>query len=339
MRHAIRKERKRQAILEILRSGDGPMGSREITRALFEAGEDVSERTVRLYLKRFDEEGLTRSLGRRGRVLSAAGEAECGAFTLMQRLGYMSALIDQMTYGMNFDLELRTGSVVVNTALMSKEVLEKGLPLIRKVFEKGYGMGILVALLAPGERVGDITVPPGRIGFCTVCSVTLNGVLLKHGVPTRSIFSGLLELADGEPVRFSELINYDGTSLDPLELFIRGGMTDYLGAIHTGNGRIGAGFREAPAGSYERVVHLADRAERIGLGGFLRIGRPERELFNIPVRQGCCGAVVIGGLNPLAVLEESGERVDALALSGFLDFHRLFPYDELDSRLKTLPET
>ena len=29
-------------------------------------------------------------------------------------------------------------------------------------------------------------------------------------------------------MRFSELINYDGTSLDPLELFIRGGMTSYV---------------------------------------------------------------------------------------------------------------
>ena len=38
-------------------------------------------------------------------------------------------------------------------------------------------------------------------------------------------------------------VNYDGTSIDPLEVFIRSGMTDNIGVVKTGNGRIGASFR------------------------------------------------------------------------------------------------
>ena len=47
-------------------------------------------------------------------------------------------------------------------------------------------------------------------------SITLNGVLLKHGIPTTSSFGGLLELREGRAIRFVEMIHYDGTSIDPL---------------------------------------------------------------------------------------------------------------------------
>ena len=93
------------------------------------------------------------------------------------------------------------------------------------------GRQLAQGILAPGEQIGSLTVPPDRIGFCSVCSITINGVLLKHGVPTTSRFGGLLELRDRTPVRFVEMIHYDGTSIDPLEVFIRSGMTDYHGAI------------------------------------------------------------------------------------------------------------
>jgi repressor of nif and glnA expression len=171
---------------------------------------------------------------------------------------------------MNFDLALRRGTVVINTAIVGREVLLSRLGNICRVFEQGYAMGSLVSLLRSGDRIGEIQVPQGMVGLCTVCSVTLNGVLLKHGIPTRSIFSGLLELDDGVPTRFSELINYDGSSVDPLQLFIRSRQTDYMGAITNGNGRIGAGFREIPEDSYDLAVSLSEKLEGIGLGAFMK---------------------------------------------------------------------
>jgi len=127
---------------------------------------------------------------------------------------------------------------------------------------------------------------------------------------------------------------YDGTSLDPLEVFIRSGMTDYLGAVNGGNGRIGASFREFPAASRNSVTALASRLESIGLGGFMHIGRPGRSLLEIPVGEGRFGAIVIGGLNPVAILEERGEKAHSRALAGLVDFRRLFHYSGLEDRLK-----
>ena len=120
-------------------------------------------------------------------------------------------------------------------------------------------MGNRLALLAPGETLGHLTVPQDKLGFCTVCSITLNGVLLKHGVPTISRFGGLLELRDRQPTRCIEMIDYDGTSIDPLEVFIRSGMTNYMGAIRNGNGLIGASYREMPEDARDRVIQLGER--------------------------------------------------------------------------------
>jgi hypothetical protein len=64
------------------------------------------------------------------------------------------------------------------------------------------------------------------------------------------------------------------------------------------------------------------------------IGGPARPLLEVPVGEGRVGAVVIGGLNPLAIFEESGERVLSQALAGLVEFERLFPYYELEDRLK-----
>ena len=49
--------------------------------------------------------------------------SELRAAQTMQRVGYLSARIDQMTYGMTFDLATRTGLVVVNTSVVQPRLL------------------------------------------------------------------------------------------------------------------------------------------------------------------------------------------------------------------------
>lgn len=322
------------AILSILDEAEGPLSGVELSALLQDRGYDLSERTIRLYLQRLDEEGYTESCGRQGRSITDRGRTLLDEQRLIHRVGYMSVRIDQMTYTMDFDLPRRKGTVVINLAILKKDDFINYLPMVEKVFEKGYAMGTLVSLVKPGERIGGYSIPEGHIGFCTVCSITLNGVFLKYGIPTRSLFSGLLQLEQGQARRFVELISYDGTSIDPLQLFIRGKMTDYLSAIRDGNGRIGAGFREIPGESYQLAVDLARQLDEIGLGAFLKIGRPSRDLLNVPVHEGCCGLIVIGGLNPVAVFEESGISVSYSALTGYMEFNRLFHFSQIRERLQ-----
>ncbi len=325
---------KKIAILNVLKQQNGPASSSRICELLNSSGIDFSERTVRFYLKELDEVGFTIAHGKKGRTISEAGLAELHSSQIIQRPGYLSAKIDQMIYNMSFDLPLTSGTVVVNTSLVEPQKLASFVNKICQVFEYGYGMGKLMTLLAPGESVGQVVIPKGKVGFCTVCSITINGILLKHGIPMASRFGGLLKINKGKPFRFVEMIHYDGTSIDPLEIFIRSGMTDYHGAVSDGNGLIGASFRELPAESRKRVVNINQRLDEVGLNAIMKLGLPGQPLLDVPVSQGRIGAILVGGLNPIAILEEREQRIFSRALSGLIEYDRLFSYKEFPKRLE-----
>jgi repressor of nif and glnA expression len=105
----------------------------------------------------------------------------------------------------------------------------------------------LVAIAREGEMLGDMLVPEGSVGVATVCSIVINGVLLKEGIPMDSRFGGLLQMRRKSPWRFTDLIEYSGSSLDPSEIFITSRMTSVSEVIKTGDGKILANFREIPA--------------------------------------------------------------------------------------------
>lgn len=332
-----KREKKKLAILETLHRSSGSLSSTNITELLTAQDVDISERTVRLYLQELDKEGLTENRGRRGRIITDKGKREAGTSRVMERIGLLSGKIDAMAYRMDFDPALRRGSVVVNvSAIPLNEFTGERRKLIEKVFKKGYSMGKLLALFEPGDGRAGFDIPDGHVGIGTVCSITLNGVLLRRGIPTFSRFGGLLELRDGNPTRFADIIHYDGTSIDPLVVFIRSGMADYCGAVNTGNGRIGASFREFPADSIDTVHSISGQLETIGLGSLLCLGSPGQNLYGVPVGPQRVGAIIIGGLNPMSIFEETGLRIESSALSSLVDFNRLFHYSELKDRLAAL---
>ena len=323
-------------ILEILQGQPDPVSSADIADILNDEGNVISDRTVRHYLIQMDREGLTINKGRKGRIITAKGKAKVEDQVVLDKTGFLSARIDQMTYAMTYDLDSGTGTVVVNTIFVTQKDFAQCLDNVERVFKYGYAMGNLAALLSPGESCGQTTVPEGYIGLVTVCSVTLNGVLLKHGIPSHARFGGILELVDGKPRGFSHIIQYDGTTVDPLEVFIRSGMTNYMGAITTGTGEIGASFREIPGDSRPRALALSRKLDQVGLGGIFEIARRSRPLRGIPVSTGRAGMIVIGGLNPASIFEESGIRVRASALAGIMPIERLHHYSLLRKSLATL---
>jgi repressor of nif and glnA expression len=198
---------------------------------------------------------------------------------------------------------------------------------MKYVFDQGLGMGNKLILAHAGERVCGITVPDDVIAVGTVCSVTVNGILLHEGIPVTSRYGGLLEMRDGRPVRFVELVQYSGTSLDPLEIFIKAGMTRVRNAARTGTGLIGASFREVPSVAVEDIRRISSGMAKHGLGGILTLGRPNQPLFDIPVSEGRTGMIVVGGLNPIAAVHEAGIEVSSRSLAGLEDFSRLVSID------------
>ena len=58
--------------------------------------------------------------------------------------------------------------------------------------------------------------------MATVSDVVINGCLLKSGLPVYPRFGGLLQVKEGKLLRFSDLVEFSGTTVDPSDIFIAG---------------------------------------------------------------------------------------------------------------------
>jgi len=319
------------AILRILYQAARPLGATRVARELEVIGIDMSQRTVRNYLAAMDREGLTRSCGRKGREITPRGEQELANAFVAEKVGFISAKVDELSCQMTFDARRRRGTIILNISTVPAARIDEALREITATFQAGLGMGRYAAIARPGETLGRFRAPDDSFAVGTVCSVTINGILLSAGIPATSRFGGLVEMVDGRPVRFTEMIYYDASSLDPLEVFISGHMTSVGEAARTGNGIIGAGFREIPAVAVAKVRKLCTRLEAVGLGGVLAVGKPNRPLLEVPVSEGRAGLVVVGGLNPLAAVEEAGIETHNKALTGLFEFEQTVDFTQLES--------
>jgi len=322
-------ERKVISILRVLSESSEPLGSTTIARELESHGVYLSERTVRYHLRIMDERGFTRPAGRDGRGITQAGLEELKSALAPEQIGFVIERINLLAYQTTFDPRTRTGQVPINTSLFPADRFRDALDAMKEAFAGGFAVTDLVATAQSGEKLGEVVIPEGRVGFATVCSAVVNGVLLKAGVPTDSRFGGILEMRNGEPRRFVAIINYAGTSLDPSEAYIRARMTSVRRAAATGTGRILANFREIPAPARPMIEATVADLKRSGIGGVLLLGEASEPLCQMPVGLNKIGMVLLGGLNPVAAAEEAGLEAENISESGTIDFRQLVSYREL----------
>ena len=316
-------ERKTVAILKVLSESTESLGSISIARALEDHGIYLSERAVRYHLRLTDERGFTRPLGRDGRMLTPKGQEELSNALASEQVGYVIERIASLAYQTTFDPTTGEGGVVINTSLFARERFKKALSAMKDAFASGISVSDRVLVVNEGEKVGDVVVPEGMVGLATICSATINGVLLKAGIPMDSRFGGILEIRDREPRRFVAIIHYAGSSIDPSLAYIRARMTSVRAAASGGNGKILANFREIPAAAKPRVMELTEQLRTYGIGGVVTIGHTSQPLCQIPVGLNKVGVILHGGLNPVAAAEEAGVEAENIANSGTMEYGKL----------------
>ncbi len=327
-------EKKKLSILRILGEINRPTSSHKITEYLSSRGYDVSERTVRFHLLSMDKEGLTEYVGRQGRRLTELGRKELSLARVYEKVGFLNSRIDEMTCMMSFDPKSKKGKVIVNTSTLKISDLEEAVEMIVPIFEAGFCMGELICLFTPGTLMGGEVVPDDSIGIGTVCSFNMNGVMVRNGIPSQSLFGGLMEFNDFQPLRFLEIIKYAGTSIEPLEIFIKSGMLDFSRARQEGAGRVGGNFMEIPSICREQVLEISDEMNAAGLGKVYALGWPGHSLLEIPLNAGRIGGILLGGLNPVAAIANSGISVTSRAVCDMIEYSSFFHYSELISEIR-----
>jgi repressor of nif and glnA expression len=322
-------ERKVLSILRILSDCQEPLGARVIAYRLKDYGVELGERAVRYHLKLMDERGLTRLVGRDGRLLTEQGEEELRNALVKDKVGLAISKIELLAFSTGFNYEKRCGSIPVNVSFLPKGKFTKALQAMKPAFEAGLCVSELVAVAQEGEHLGEFMVPEGTTGFATVCSIAINGALLKAGVPMDSRFGGILQMRNHKPFRFVELIHYAGSSLDPSEVFIRARMTSVKEAVKSGNGKILANFREIPALCRETAEEVVAKLREAGLGGILLMGNTSEPVCEIPVELNRIGMILLGGMNPIAAAEEAGIEAQNHAMCTVIEYQDLTRFKEL----------
>ena len=322
-------ERKIISMLKVLSESTEPLGSITIARELERHGIFLSERAVRYHLRITDERGYTQPMGRDGRMLTAQGLEELKMALAPEQVGFIHEKLELLAFHTTFDPKTRTGQIPINTSFIDKNDFKEALAVMSDAFKAGMCASELVATAPEGEKLGSVIVPKGKIGLATVCSVVINGVLLKAGIPTESRFGGVLEVRDSKPRRFVAIINYAGTSLDPSEQYIRAKMTSVGEAARTGHGKILANFREIPAPARAIAQEIIASLKEAGISGVYALGNTSEPICQITIGLNRVGMVLLGGLNPVASAVEAGIEVDNIAESGIIDFAQLSSFWQL----------
>jgi hypothetical protein len=322
-------ERKVFYILKILNDSQESLGARVIARHLKDYGLELGERAVRYHLKLMDERGLTQLVGRDGRLITESGIKELRNALVRDKVGFSLSRIELLAFHTNFDLDRRSGLVPVNISFFPKDDFKKALQAMKPAFDAGLCVSDLVAVAHEGEALGEVTVRRGKVALATVCSVVINGTLLKAGIPVDSRFGGILQFRNQLPLRFVEIIHHAGSSVDPSNIFIRATMTSVTEAAKTGDGNILANFREIPAPGRPMAVELVSKLKEAGFGGLLVMGSTGEPVYGIPVELNRIGMVLLSGLNPVAAAKEIGIDVENDAMGTVIEYKSLVKFSKV----------
>ena len=277
-----------------------------------------------------DERGLTTLAGNQdGRVITDKGLTEIKNALVKDKVGFAITKIELLAFRTSFDHQSQSGNVPLNVSFFGKSEFKKAVRAMQPAFESGFCVSQLVAVAGAGERIGDLLVPDDQIGLGTVCSIVINGALLKAGVPMDSRFSGTLQLNNRKPIRFTEIINYNGCSLDPTEIFIKARMTSVNATITSGSGEILANFREIPAICNPVVENVLTGLKAAGIEGVMVKGAPSEPVCEVSVEPNRVGLVLVGGLNPVAAAQEAGIEAENHSMSTVAEYKSLHKFSEL----------
>ncbi len=234
-------------------------------------------------------------------------------------LKFVSHKIEEYALQVTYDPRKGSGRFVYNLSLIDSKDLERSIAVYKDAFKAGVCVSGLVRFASGGEEIGDFTIPPEKTGIITVCSTTLDGILMHRGVPLNPIGGGVVEIEQRIPRRFTHLILYQHTTIDPLQVLIAQEITSITDVMRKGSGNILANIRECHMEAEHLVGQVIDDLTGSPFTGILDIGPPNSPALGVQVSPQYMGIVALGGTNPMAAIREAGIDVTIHAIKGLLD--------------------
>lgn len=311
----IRTERKYVEILRILKEHRDPMGAKRLSELMSERGFVLSDRAVQYYLSYLDTMGFTEKVGNQGRILTPLGLEETDNALVDDRIGFIISKLERLAYRSTFDPETSTGDVAYNLSIVPSESVEKVKTAFDEVIRARCGFFNTYRVIDHDPRI-----PHGHVGFMTICSISMDGVFQRRGIPVRMAFGGRLEIENGMPTQFRDLIAYRGTTIDPLELFISAGLTSITSFARSKNGIALANVREIPCAARSQAEETIRQMNSCGFVFPVTMGN---EIFNLPHNPYRLSIVAFSGLNYIGNTVEHGIPIKTEIGAGNIPFSKI----------------
>ena len=327
----------------------GPIGSIRLVTLLRRHGYSIEDRTVRLLLSDLDEAGFTEKIPGRGRRLTAEGAAELERGQVGGRLEQVRARIATLTGQVTYDPVEDTGEVVACAVDVPRGELGDALSSLDVLVDTPLDP-IPVAV----DPSGNDGSSHGRVRVLAPSSITLDGVLLSHGInaelqtagvaeyhpdpdPDQFPHDGHLDSTNGGAIlRYADAISGTGSTVDVTRLLIEADRDDVRPALD-GSDRPSlfvVDNREYPLIRYDEAHDLAVEV-RDHLGGVFDVRKPREEgPFPSDPPDWEFASMTYGAVGELvlSLLVTDGYADDWETLSGLVPRSRFEPLDVLRAR-------
>ena len=213
----------------------------------------------------------------------------------------------------NFDVEKRKGNIIANVSYLSRDKIDEALGIMEETYNNNP------KYINSYYKLVNHPTDSDKVGIATICSLSMDGILINNGIMSTPKYGGLLELT--EPPLFIDLISYSGTTVDPHKIFLSKNMTSISRNI--GPNKILASVKEIPYISRDYAVHLLDILNNIGFSIY-KIGKPRELVYNSKVDNYNFGVITGGGLNSIGAIKEKGIDIEVKAIE------KLIPFEDMD---------
>ncbi|MBN2733886.1 MAG: DUF128 domain-containing protein [Methanomicrobiaceae archaeon] len=247
---------------------------------------------------------------------------------MQNTLKFVNHKIEENSLQMTYNPAENSGNIIYNLSLIKSEDLETAIQIFKDTFSAGLCVSDRVLFAEEGTKFENYKVPKGHTGICTLCSLILDSILYQKGVPVNPIGGGLVEVERLVPRRFTAMIQYEYTTIDPITVMISQGNTSVMDVIRGGNGTITANIRECHMESETAVLEVLEDLNAAGFSGVLDVGVPNSSLLGVPVTPNYQGIAMIGGTNPIAAFKETGRWAEVQSMKGLMDISILDYLDD-----------
>lgn len=264
---AVDLTRRTYDLLRLIDSEE-PIGSIRLVELMKERGYSIKGRTIRVTLSELDEAGLTEKVPGRGRRLTAEGRAELARGNVSSRLERIRERIVTLTSQVTYDPLEDVGEVVAASAAVDEADLGDALDALERLDDSPLGPVL----------VSTAELEDGRFRLEFPSSITLDGVLLTHGIAVDLTTAGLVEYttdATGGDEQATEADQQTtGADEAPSAADVAGGTPDLTGTETAENGGGIVRYVDAISGegSTMDVVSLLVEAGRTNVSDVVESG-------------------------------------------------------------------